>query len=129
MLKLFLLVLAAAAAFGADDPWQNVKDLKSGTDLRVFRRGSNQPLLVHMGELTDDNLVVIDKKAERAIPREEIDRIDSRPPKPTWVKEEKTSDTVNSDGRNSSSYSSGYSKGSRGDFETIFRRPARPPRK
>ena len=129
MLKMFLLMLSAAAVFAADDPWQNVKDLKSGTDLRVFRRGPNQPLLVHMGELTDDNLVVIDKKAERAIPREEIDRIDSRPPKPTWVKEEKTSDTVNSDGRNSSSYSSGYSKGSRGDFETIFRRPARPPRK
>jgi len=129
MLKMFLLMLAAAAVFAADDPWQNVKDLKSGTDLRVFRRGSNQPLLVHMGELTDDNLVVIDKKAERAIPREEIDRIDSRPPKPTWVKEEKTSDKVNSDGRNSSSYSSGYSKGSRGDFETIFRRAARPPKK
>jgi len=129
MLKMFLLMLAAAAVFAADDPWQNVKDLKSGTDLRVFRRGSNQPLLVQMGELTDYNLVVIDKKAERAIPREEIDRIDSRPPKPTWVKEEKTSDKVNSDGRNSSSYSSGYSKGSRGDFETIFRRAARPPKK
>src|SRR5215467_9296808 len=82
MLKMFLLMLAAAAVFAADDPWQNVKDLKSGTDLRVFRRGSNQPLLVQMGELTDDNLVVIDKKAERAIPREEIDRIDSRPPSP-----------------------------------------------
>jgi hypothetical protein len=74
-----------------------------------------------MGELTDDNLVVIDKKAERAIPRGEIDHIDSRPPKPTWVKEEKTSNTTDPDGTNSSSYSSGYSKGSRGDFETIFR--------
>ena len=129
MLKVFLLMLAAASAFGADDPWQKVKDLKSGTDLRVFRRGSNQPLLVQMGELTDDNLVVIDKKAERAIPREEIDRIDSRPPKRTWVKEEKSSNTTNSDGSNSSSYSSGYSKGSRGDFETIFRRSAPPPKR
>ena len=129
MLKMFLLMLSAAAVFAADDPWQNVKDLKSGTDLRVFRRGSNQPLLVHMGELTDDNLVVIDKKAERAIPREEIDRIDSRPPKPTWVKEEKTSNTVNPDGSNSSGYSSGYSKGSRVDFETIYSRPVPPPKK
>jgi hypothetical protein len=84
VLKMFLLMLAAAATFAADDPWQKVKDLKSGTDLRVFRRGSTQPQLVQMGDLTDDNLVVIDKKAERAIPREEIDRIDSRPPKPTW---------------------------------------------
>lgn len=129
MLKLFLVVLAATAAFAADDAWQRVKDTKSGTDLRVFRKGSTQPLLVQMGELTDDSLVVIEKKAERAIPREEIDRVDSRPPKPTWVKEEKTSNSINPDGRNSNSYSSGYSKGSRGDFETIYRRPAPPPKK
>ena len=129
MRKLFLLVLAAATAFAADDPWQKVKNLKSGTDLRVVRRGSTQPLLVQMGELTDDNLLVIDKKTERAIPRAEIDRIDSRPSKPTWVKEEKTGNAVNPDGGNSSSYSSGYSRGSRGDFETIYRRPAPPPKK
>ena len=73
--------------------------------------------------------MVIDKKTERAIPRVEIDRIDWRPPKPTWVKEEKTSNTVNPDGSNSSSYSSGYSKGSRSDFETIYRRPAPPPKR
>ena len=129
MRKTILLILAAAAAFAADDPWQKVKDLKSGVDIRVFRKGSTQPLLVQMGELTDDNLVVIDKKAERAIPREAIDRIDSRPPKATWVKEEKTANTANPDGSNSNSYSSGYSKGSRGDFETIYRRPAPPPKK
>jgi hypothetical protein len=129
VLKIFLVILAATTAFAADDPWQKVKDLKAGADLRVFRKGSTQPLLVQMGELTDDNLVVVDKKAERAIPREEIDRIDSRPPKTTWVKEEKTSNTPNADGSNSSSYSSGYSKGSRGDFETIYRRPAPPPKK
>ena len=129
MLKIFLLMLAATAAFAANDPWQKVKDLKSGSDLRVFRRGTTQPLLVQMGELTDDHLVVIDKKAEKAIPRDEIDRIDSRPPKATWVKEEKTGNTVSPDGSNSSSYSSGYSKGSRGDYETIYRRPAPPPKK
>ncbi len=129
MQKVLLLILAATAAFSADDPWQKVKDLKSGTDLRVFRKGATQPLLVQMGELTDDNLVVIEKKAERAIPREEIDRIDARPPKPTWVKEEKASDTVNPDGSHSSGYSSGYSRGSRVDFETIYRRPAPAPKK
>jgi len=129
VLKMSVLMLAAAAALAADNPWQKVKDLKSGTDLRVFRKGSNQPLLVQMGELTDDHLVVIDKKAERAIPKEEIERIDSRPPKATWVKEEKTANTANPDGSNSNSYSSGYSKGSRGDFETIYRRPAAPPGK
>ena len=129
MLRMLLLMLAAAAAFAADDPWQKVKDLKGGADLRVYRKGSTQPLLVQMGELTENNLVVIDKKAERAIPREEIERIDSRPPKAAWTKEEKTGNTVNPDGSNSNSWSSGYSKGSRGDFETIYRRPAPPPKK
>jgi hypothetical protein len=129
VLKLFVVMLAATAAFAADDPWQKVKDLKGGADLRVYRRGATQPLLVRMGELTDDNLVVIDKKSERAIPREEIDRIDARPPKPGWVKEEKASNTVNPDGSTSSGYSSGYSKGSRGDFEIVYRRTAPPPGK
>jgi len=129
MRKLLLLILAATAAFAADDPWQKVKDLKSGTDLRVFRKGSAQPLVVQMGGLTDDNLLVIDKRTERAIPRQEIDRIDSRPPKPTWVKQDNTTNKVDPDGANSTSYSSGYSKGSRGDFETIYRRPAAPLKK
>ena len=93
MLKTFLFILAAAVAFGAGDPWLKVKDIKAGTDLRVFRKGKSQPLLVQMGELTADNLVVIQKKTEIAIPREEIDEIDSRPPKSTWVKNESTTAT------------------------------------
>ena len=129
MLKTLLLILAAAAAFGADDPWAKVKDLKTGTDLRVFRKGKPQPLMVQMGELTPDNLVVIQKKTEMAIPREEIEEVDSRPAKSTWTKNESTSGTPNPDGTNSSSYSSGYSKGSRGDFEVVYRRPVPPPKK
>jgi len=129
VLKTFLFILAAAVAFGAGDPWLKVKDIKAGTDLRVFRKGKSQPLLVQMGELTADNLVVIQKKTEIAIPREEIDEIDSRPPKSTWVKNESTTATTNPDGTNSSGYSSGYSKGSRGDFETVYRRPAPPSKK
>ncbi|MFN7995053.1 MAG: hypothetical protein U0Q18_15705 [Bryobacteraceae bacterium] len=129
MLKVFVLMLAGAAAFAADDAWQKVKDVKSGTELRVFRKGSSQPLQAQMGELTEGALVVIEKNAERAIPREEIDRIEARPPKSAWVKEEKTKDAVSPDGSNSSSYSSGYSKGPRGDFETIYRRHSPPPKK
>ena len=138
MLKMFLFALAAVAAFGADDPWTKVEEIKSGTDLRVIRKGSAQPLLVQMDELTDENLLVINKKAQMAIPRDQIDRIDARPPKTGWVKE--TKNTVNEPtvpppgsegtaGGTSSSSSTSFSRGSRGDFETVYRRPVPAPKK
>ena len=79
MCKIAVLLCAAAVAFGADDPWAKVKELKTGTELQVYKRGSAQPLSVKMDELTDENLVVINKNAQVAIPREQIDRIDARP--------------------------------------------------
>ena len=78
MLKTILILCAGALAFGADDPWAKVKELKTGTELQVFKRGTAQPMMVKMDELTDDNLVVISKNAQTAIPREEIERIDAR---------------------------------------------------
>jgi hypothetical protein len=78
MLKTILILCVSTLAFGADDPWTKVKELKTGTELQVFKRGSAQPLTVKMDELTDDNLVVINKNAQTAIPRDEIERIDAR---------------------------------------------------
>ena len=46
MSKLILLVLSATLAFAADDPWAKVKDLKTGTELRIYKKGSSQPLVV-----------------------------------------------------------------------------------
>src|SRR5450631_4636065 len=79
MRKLALLFCAALVAFGADDPWAKLKELKTGTELRVYKKGAAQPLLVKMDELTDDNLVVINKHEQTAIPRDQIDRVDYRP--------------------------------------------------
>jgi len=76
---LLLLLCAAALAFGADDPWAKIKELKSGTELHVFKRGATQFLTVKMDELTDENLVVINKNVQLAIPRDQIERIDARP--------------------------------------------------
>ena len=69
-LFLFLLV-AVAAAWAADDAWSKVKALKTGTELRVYKKGSMQPVLAQMDELTDDNLVVVVKKTQTAIARDE----------------------------------------------------------
>src|SRR5690242_10376192 len=85
-----VLIAGAALAFAADDAWKKVKELKTGAELQVYKRGSSKPLTVKMDELTDENLVVIEKKGQIAIPREEIERIDARPSGRTRT----TTDTV-----------------------------------
>jgi hypothetical protein len=94
-----------------------------------------------MVELTDDNLIVIAKKTETAIPRDEIDRIDARP----GNKRQVTKETVTKDNfpdakaqaeagsagpaTPSSSSSTNYSMGGKPDFETVYRRPSGAPKK
>src|ERR1035437_10697901 len=90
MPKFVLFLCTAVLAFGADDPWAKLKKLKTGTELRVYKKGAAQPLLVKMDELTDDNLVVIDKNAQTAIARELIDRVDYRPSGKSRVTKETT---------------------------------------
>jgi hypothetical protein len=79
MKSALLLLLAGALTFAANDPWAKVKELKTGSELHVYKRGSMQPLTVKMDELTEENLVVVNKNAQMAIPREQIERIDARP--------------------------------------------------
>ena len=83
-----LLVFTAILTCGADDPWAKVKDLKTGTELRVYKKGASQPLLVKMDELTDENLVVVNKNAQVAIAKDQIDRVDFRPAKPRMTKDD-----------------------------------------
>uniref|UniRef100_Q01Z08 Uncharacterized protein n=1 Tax=Solibacter usitatus (strain Ellin6076) TaxID=234267 RepID=Q01Z08_SOLUE len=139
MRKLLFPLCFALALLGADDPWAKVKELKTGTELRVYKRGSLQPMTVKMGDLTEENLVVINKNAETAIARDEIDRIESRPsgkPRVTTESKMSTKDVTgdpkavipapNARGVSSgsgNSTSSGISVGSRPDFETIYQRP------
>jgi hypothetical protein len=144
MRNLFLFLgCGALIAFAADDPWTKVKELKSGTELRVYKKGSTQPLTVKMDEANDDRLVIVNKNEQSSIPREEIDRIDARPSaKRPVTKESKTTTTdAASDPRSTipgpkgngpgttTSSSTGYSFGSKPDFETVYRRPAAPPKK
>jgi len=144
MRKLALFICTALAAFGADDPWAKVKELKTGTELRVYKKGSMQPLLVKMDELTDDNLVVINKNEQTAIARDQIDRVDYRPSGKSRVTKETTTKVNDGVGDPkavipgprqqgnpgpSTSTSSNVSIGSKPDFETIYRRPTGGPAK
>jgi hypothetical protein len=135
MRKSFLLLLAFSAFLSAaDDPWAKLKEIKGGTELRVFRKGSSQPLLVKMDEATDERLVIVNKNEQTSIPREEIDRIDARPSnkRPVTKESKVTNEVTNPDPKGatgSSGVSTGYSIGGKPDFETVYRRPATPPKK
>ena len=137
-----MFLCAAILAFGADDPWAKVKEIKSGVELRVYKKGAAQPLLVKMDEATDDNLVIVNKNEQVAIPKDQIDRIDFRPSKSRVTKETKS--TVADPGTDprsaipgpdrghpgpASSTSTSVSIGSKPDFETIYRRPTSAPKK
>lgn len=147
MVKRAVLFLAAALLVsGAEDPWTKVKELKTGSELQVYKRGVLKPMTVKMDELTGESLVVIDKKKQVAIPRDEIERIDARPAGRT----RNTTDTVTAEknaandpranipGPNqppgamhapSTTASSGVTWTSQG-FETVYRRTAgTPPKK
>jgi hypothetical protein len=94
-----------------------------------------------MDELTDDNLIVIVKKTQTAIPRDQIDRIDARPSnkrqvtKETVTKENPPDSKAQADAGTagpagpSTSTSTSVSMGGRPDFETVYRRPIGAPKK
>ena len=54
-------------------------ELKSGTELRIYKKDAKQPLLVKMDEATDESLLVVLKNEQVSIPKDQIDRIDYRP--------------------------------------------------
>jgi hypothetical protein len=129
MRGLLLLMLAALVAFGADDDWTKVRALKTGAELRIFKKGAAQPVLAQMDELTDENLVVIVKKTQMAIPKNQIDRVDARPAGGGAKKETTSKQSVDADGKETTSTSTGYSFGGKPDFETVYRRPPGAPKK
>lgn len=135
-MRLAFLLLTAAVAFAADDPWTKVKDLKSGTEIRVIKKGSVQPILGKFDEANDENLILVVKNEQTAIPRDAIDRLDFRPEKPRVVKETTTKSDADGPpkeppiGMNHQQVGPGYSSNTsysiqgKGDFETLYRRPA-----
>ncbi|MCX6632574.1 MAG: hypothetical protein NTW28_33635 [Candidatus Solibacter sp.] len=144
MRNLVLFLCSALVALAADDPWAKLKELKTGTELRVYKKGAAQPLLVKMDELTDDNLVAINKNEQTAIARDQIDRVDYRPSGKSRVMTETTTKVNDGVGDPkavipsprqqgnpgpSTSTSSNVSIGSKPDFETIYRRPTGGPKK
>ena len=137
-MRLLVFALAATLAFAADNPWDKVRDLKSGTELRIYKNHSRQPVLAAMDEANDDNLIVVIKNEQVAIPRNDIDEIDYRPLRrgAKMVKETRTTSTEahgsaapapNTQPGPESSSSTSFSSQPKPDFETIYRRPSAVP--
>ncbi len=136
MLGTVLMLLGAVAAFAAEDQWAKVRELKSGAELRIYKVGVKQPVLAKMDEAREESLVVVMKNEQVAIPKDEIERIDSRPARkgsrvkadtkttaePTEQKPVVVPGVPRTPPRSRSSTSTGLSITSGPDFETIYRK-------
>jgi hypothetical protein len=134
MLRSSSLLLTALAALAADDSWTKVRDLKAGTELRIYKKDSKQPLVAKLDQATEDSLIVILKTSQVAIAKEEIDRIDQRPArkggrvttdtKTTEITPGTTQSTSSpTPGGPTRSTSSGLSINSAPEFVMVYRRP------
>jgi hypothetical protein len=138
--KLLVILFAGAALIqAAGDPWAKVKAIRSGTEIRVYKKGSTQPMVVKMDEATEERLLFVNKNQQASIAKEDIDRLDARPSgKRVVTKETNTTQSdSNADPRSAipgptpnrpgptGSSSTNYSFGGKPDFETVYRRPAK----
>ena len=123
----------AATVLLSADTWPKVRELKSGTELRIYKKGIKQPVLATFEDANDESLIVATKKEEIAVPRDQIERLDARPAsKGHLTTETRTTEgngTIGPPTQNerpvpSSNTSSSLSFGSKPDFETIYRATA-----
>jgi hypothetical protein len=124
MRSILLLLAAASLTFGADtktdDPWAKVKELKSGSEIRVYKVGVAQPIAAKSGDVTDDRVIVIIKNEETGIRKKEIERIEYHPARTKPVKSETRTQTQDANGP-SDSFSSNLSWG-RDGWQTVYQR-------
>lgn len=138
MARCLLILLAVATAFAADDPWTKVKDLKSGTEIRIVKRGAARPIEAKLDEARDDNIVIVLKNEQVSVAKDEIERLDYRPKGSRVTKTEDVKTTRPDPSQPvgmshppdvpGTNYSSGLSIGSKPDYQTIYRRPAPAPK-
>jgi len=136
MFRVLLFILATLTVFAADNPWDKVRELKTGTELRILKKGSKQAVIGTMDEANDERIIVVIKNEELAIQKGDIDRIDFRPATKSRVSKETR--TTQSDSTQtpqvgpqgsqtgpSTLTSTSFGPGSKSDFETIYRRTSK----
>lgn len=139
-MRTFLLIPAVVLGCtlcAAEEGWDKLGELKTGTELRVYKRGTKQPMTARFAEASPERLMVIVKDEQTSVAREEIDRVDYRPQSGLKLtRENKSSVNVPAEERSGprpgpapetprTSTSSGFSISKPG-FETIYRRAGSP---
>ncbi len=135
--QIALLMLPLSGLFAADDPWTKQRGLKSGTEVRVYKRAVAKPVVGKLDEVREDSIVMVVKDTQVSISKDDVDRLDARPEQTAsrMRKETKTETTYPTPGpgtpglKQSSGAPEGHTSssltfGSKPDFETVYRRVA-----
>lgn len=136
----WILWLALGSLALAEDTWDKVKGLKSGTEIRVVVADSKQPVVGLLDEADDERLVLVVKNEQKAIQKADILGVDARPMSnkrgPRFTKSTTVSNDVtnpkppvantpgplNRPGGPSGSTGTSYSVGSKPEFEKVYRK-------
>lgn len=68
-----------SALFGADDPWTKVKELKSGTEIKITRVGTKEVWVGKMDEANDERILLVLKNVQMAVDRADVLTLEARP--------------------------------------------------
>lgn len=105
MKRIVPLLLTAIAVLAAEDPWVQVRELKSGAELRIYRVNTEKPLLAKFDQATGESLMVVTKTGQVSIPKEQIERLYCRrTPPPRLVKDTRVDRTITPKGAESTNH-------------------------
>jgi hypothetical protein len=127
-----LLMLCALTALPAEDTWAKVRELKSGTELRIYKTNSKDALEAKFERAGDDSLIVTTKSQELSVPKEDIERVDVRRANGGRLKthadrkvaQKGAEVTQNTIPGGTTTVTTGMSFPSKPGFETVYKRPA-----
>ncbi len=137
MKMIFVWFSLIAMAFAAQDAWTKVRELKSGSEVRVLKAGSKEAVLGKFGEADEERLVVVVKNTQISIPKVDVVSLEARPTGGSRVNTESRVERVDPSAELAkpkvpapgtratpalSSSSSSVSFGNRAGFEMVYRK-------
>ena len=72
-------LILLSLAFAADDPWTKVKELQSGTEVKILKAGVKDTLSGTFSEADDERLIVVIKNTQMAMDKRDVLKLEARP--------------------------------------------------